>query len=214
MMKTTIRLVAGVLAVAWGVATAQELADISLPPPKTEGGKPLRDALKARASTREFGTQPIEPQTLSDLLWAAQGITRADGKRTSPSAKDWREIEIYVLNAEGAYRHDVRANRLQAVAKGDLRGLTGKQEFVTQVPVNLVYVADTTKMQKASAEEVVFYSAVDAGFVSQNIYLFCASEGLATVVRMPGDTSALAAALNLPDTSKIILAQSVGWSKK
>lgn len=213
-MKMTIRLAAGVMAMLCGIATAQELADIALPPPKTEGGKPLFDTLKARASTREFSTKQIESQTLSDLLWAAHGITRADGKRTSPSAKDWREMEIYVLTADGAYLHDVKANSLKAVAKGDLRKLTGKQEFVPNVPVNLVYVADTTKMLKATPEEIIFYSATDTAFISQNIYLFCASEGLATVVRQPNEKPALAAALKLPETSKVILAQSVGWPKK
>ncbi len=209
-----IRILIGALAMVCAVATAQELADIALPPPKTEGGKPLLDVLKARASTREFGAKAIEPQTLSDLLWAAHGITRADGKRTAPSAKDWREMEIYVINADGAYLHDVKAHCLKAVAKGDFRKLTGKQEFVPNVPVNLVYVADTTKMLKTTPEEIAFYSATDTAFISQNIYLFCASEGLATVVRQPNDKPALAAALKLPDTSKVILAQSVGWPKK
>ncbi len=214
-MQTTIKRLAGVLVLAAGVGMAQELADVKLPEPKTEGGKPLMQALKQRQSTREYGTQAIAPQMLSDLLWAAHGISRAEsGKRTAPSAKNWQEMEVYVLTAEGAYLHDVKANTLKAVAKGDLRKLTGKQEFVPLVPVNLVYVADTTKMLKATPEESAFYSATDTAFISQNVYLFCASEGLATVVRMPSDKPALAAALKLPDTAKITLAQSIGWPKK
>jgi len=211
----TIKLLVGVLVLAAGVALAQELADVKLPEPKMEGGKPLMQALKQRQSTREYGTQAIAPQTLSDLLWAAHGISRADtGKRTAPSAKNWQEMDVYVLTADGAYLHDVKANGLKAVAKGDFRKLTGKQEFAATVPVNLVYVADTTNMLKATPEEIVFYSSVDTGVIVENVYLFCASEGLATVVRTPNDKSALAAALKLPDTAKVILAQSVGWPRK
>jgi len=213
-MQTTIRMLAGVLVMASGLATAQELADVALPVPKTEGGKPLLQVLKERKTTREYSTQTLSPQQLSDLLWAAHGINRADGKRTAPSAKDWQEIEIYVLTPEGAWLHDVKANCLKAVAKGDFRKLTGKQDFVAIVPLDLVYVADTTKMKKSTPEEQAFYAATDTGFVSQNVYLFCASEGLGTVVRMPNDKPALAAALKLPDTARIVLAQTVGWPKE
>jgi nitroreductase len=208
-------MLAGVLVMATGLAAAQELADVALPAPKMEGGKPLLQVLKDRKSTREFAPQALAPQTLSDLLWAAHGISRADtGKRTAPSAKDCQEIEIYVVTAEGAWLHDVKANSLKAVAKGDFRKLTGKQDFVATAPLNLVYVADTAKLKKCTPEELAFYSATDTGFVGQNVYLFCASEGLATVVRMPSDKPALAAALKLPDTAKITLAQTVGCPKK
>ncbi len=213
-MQTTIKMLAGVLLMASGLAMAQDLADVALPAPKMEGGKPLLQLLKERKSTREFAPQALSPQQLSDLLWAAHGVNRADGKRTAPSAKDWQEIEIYVLTPEGAWLHDVKANCLKAVAKGDFRKLTGKQDFVALVPLDLVYVADTTKMKKATPEEQTFYAATDTGFVGQNVYLFCASEGLATVVRMPNDKPALAAALKLPETSKITLAQTVGLPKK
>ena len=213
-MQTTLRMLAGVLVMVSGLAAAQDLADIALPAPKTEGGKPLLQVLKERKTTREYSTQTLSPQQLSDLLWAAHGINRADGKRTAPSAKDWQEIEIYVLTPEGAWLHDVKANCLKAVAKGDFRKLTGKQDFVALVPLDLVYVADTTKMKKSTPEEQAFYAATDTGFVSQNVYLFCTSEGLGTVVRMPNDKPALAAALKLPDTAKVVLAQTVGWPKK
>ena len=214
-MQTVIKMLAGVLMMASGLAVAQELADVALSAPKMAGGKPLLQVLKERKSTREFAPEALTPQMLSDLLWAAHGINRTDtGKRTAPSAKDEQEIEVYVVTAEGVWQHDVKANGLKAIAKGDFRKLTGKQEFVATAPLNLVYVADTTKMKKCTPEEQAFYSAADTGFVSQNVYLFCASEGLATVVRMPSDKPALAAALKLSDTTKIILAQTVGYPKK
>lgn len=212
-MQVTIKLLAGVLAMASGLAVAQELADVALPAPQMAGSQPLMQALQARQSARKFSPQALTSQMISDLLWAAHGINRtATGKRTAPSAKDWQEIEIYVVTAEGIWRHDVKANSLKAVARGDFRKLTGKQDFVAMAPLDLVYVADVAKMKKSTPEEQVFYAAADTGFISQNVYLFCASAGLATVVRMPSEKPALAAALKLSDTGRVILAQTVGYS--
>jgi len=196
-------------------AKAEDLQPIVLPKPSKDGGKSVLAALWERRTNRNVGADKLSPQMLSDLLWAAHGINRADtGKRTAPSAKDCQEIEIYVVTAEGAWLHDVKANCLKTVAKGDFRKLTGKQDFVGTAPLNLVYVADTTKMKKCTPEELPFYAATDTGFVSQNVYLFCASEGLGTVVRMTTDRPALAAALKLSDTARITLAQTVGQPKR
>ena len=194
------------------VAAEAPLQDIKLPKPRMEGGKPLLTALKARQSQRAFKAQPLPPQLLSDLLWAAAGINRADsGKRTAPSARNWQEVDVYVVLPEGAYRYDAKANTLKAVVKGDLRAATGMQPFAATAPLNLVYVADPTRMEGASPEDKLLYYAADTGFIGQNVYLFCASEGLATVVRGAVDRKALAAALKLPDTYRVVLAQSVGY---
>ena len=188
------------------------LADIALPPPRTEGGKPLMEALKARQTSRAFSTKPLPDQVLSDLLWAAWGISRPDsGKRTAPSARNWQEVDVYVVLEQGAYLYDAKANALRAIADGDLRKLTGPQAFVGAAPLNLVYVADTARMAGSAPEDQALYSGADVGFISQNVYLFCASEGLATVVRGMVDREALAKALNLPEEKKIILAQTVGY---
>jgi SagB-type dehydrogenase family enzyme len=169
-------------------------------------------ALKERHSTREFSTRALPPQLLSDLLWAASGVNRPDsGKRTAPSARDWREIDVYVVMAEGAYRYDSPTHTLKRVVSGDLRKLTGVQDFVATAPLNLVYVADRDRMSDAGAEQKVLYSAADTGFIAQNVYLFCASEGLATVVRGSVDRDALSVALGLGSHQQIILAQTVGY---
>lgn len=195
-----------------GTLAAQETEVIKLLPPGMEGGKPLMQALKERHSTREFNTRALPPQLLSDLLWAASGVNRPDsGKRTAPSARDWREIEVYVVMAEGAYRYDSPTHTLKRVVTGDLRKLTGVQDFVATAPLNLVYVADRNKMSDAGAEQKALYSATDTGFIAQNVYLFCASEGLATVVRGSVDRAALSAALGLGSDQQIILAQTVGY---
>lgn len=195
------------------LAGAQELKDISLPAPKTEGGKPLMQALKERQTSRAYSPKKLPLQTVSDLLWAADGINRADsGKRTAPSTRNWQEIDIYVVLEEGTFLYDAKGNTLKAIVKQDLRKMTGTQDFVHTAPMNLVFVADTGKMKGTSPDDQTLYAGADAAFISQNIYLFCASEGLATVVRgLIGDKKALAEALKLSEGKRIILAQTVGY---
>ncbi|MGE5027514.1 MAG: SagB/ThcOx family dehydrogenase [Betaproteobacteria bacterium] len=186
---------------------------IKLPPPQTEGGMPLTQALKTRHSSREFSPRALPMQVLSDLLWAADGINRPEsGKRTAPSARDMREISVYLFTADGAYLFDPDAHALRRVSARDLRMLTGTQDFVGAAPLNLVYVADLGRMD-TSEENKSFYSAADTGFIAQNVYLFCASAGLATVVRGSVDRAALATALGLPPQRQVILAQTVGYPK-
>jgi nitroreductase len=196
-------------------AAAQELAPIQLPAPQTEGGKPLMQALKLRATARAFAPDPLPKQTLSTLLWAAWGINRPkEGKRTAPSARNWQEIDVYVVTASGAYLYNAAANTLKPIVAGDLRALTGAQEFVKEAPVTLVFVADTTRMKGSQADTQQAYAFADAAFISQNVYLFCASEGLATGVRAMVDRPALAKALKLGASQIIAFAQSVGLPKK
>jgi SagB-type dehydrogenase family enzyme len=205
-------LVALLISPAW--LAAQELKPIELLQPQTEGGMLLMQALKARHTTREFKPNPLPAQVLSNLLWAAFGINRPDsGKRTAPSARNWQEIDIYVVMAEGTYIYDAKVHRLNPVLSGDIRAATGGQDFVRDAPVNLVYIADLAKTGDASAEGQNLYTAVDTGFISQNVYLFCASEGLATVVRGTVDRTALAKLLKLRADQKIIVAQTVGYPK-
>ncbi len=195
-----------------GNAVAQESTTIRLPPPETAGGMPLMQALMTRHSTREFSATPLPPQLLANLLWAAGGVNRPDtGKRTAPSARDWREVEIYLATADAAFRYDAPTHSLIKVADGDLRALTGMQDFVATAPLNLVYVADLDRMSGASAEDKARYSATDTGFMAQNVYLYGASAGLGVVVRGLVDREVLGAALGLRCNQRIILAQTVGY---
>ena len=170
--------------------------------------------LKNRKSTREFGPQKLSSQTLSNLLWAAFGINRPDGHRTAPSAMNWQEVSIYVATAEGVYLYDAQPHALKPVLAGDLRAATGTQDYVKDAAVNLVYVSDMSKTSRVTAAEAEKYTAADVGFIAQNVYLYCASEGLAVVVRGSIDRPALAKTLKLPPQQQIILAQSVGYPKK
>ena len=191
---------------------AQELKPVVLPPPQTDGGRPLMQVLKDRKTTRDFAPEKLSAQVLSNLLWAAFGVNRPDGRRTAPSAMNWQEIDIYVAVSDGLFLYDAKANRLQPVLAQDVRSATGTQDFVGVAPLNLVYVADRTK--SGSGPDSDLYTGADAGFISQNVYLFCASENLATVVRGSVDRAALAKVMKLRPEQKILLAQTVGYPKK
>ena len=177
--------------------------DIKLPAPKKTGGKPLMEALNLRQSTREFSSKALNNQTLSNLLWAAYGFNRAD-KRVAPSANNKQEFEVYVALEKGIYLYDAKANFLILKVKGDFRKNTGKQDYVAKAPVNLMFVADLEKMGKDMA-------CADCGFISQNVYLFCASENLGTVVRGYFDKDELHKLLKLAEKQEVILTQTVGY---
>jgi len=197
---------------AW---SADELKPIQLPAPKMEGGKPLMQALKDRHTTRDFATDTLSLQMLSNLLWAADGINRPeDGKRTAPSAMNIQETDIYVALASGFYLYQAKENVLKPVLAQDVRAKTGSQPFVGEAALNLVYVADYAKMTRGSEEDKDLYAAADVGFIAQNVYLFCSSENLACVVRGSVDRKGLAELVKLRPEQKIILAQTVGYPKK
>ncbi|MGA7161221.1 MAG: SagB/ThcOx family dehydrogenase [Bacteroidota bacterium] len=206
---STVLLIAGITC-----ATAQELKSIKLPPPQTEIGKPLMQVLKLRQSSRNFDSIALPMQEVSNILWAAYGINRPEsGKRTAPSAMNWQEVDLYVAMAEGLFLYDPKGNHLNLVIAKDLRPATGSQAFVANAPLNIVYVADFARASKASDEDKILYTAADVGFIAENVYLYCASEGLAVVVRGSVDRTSLAEALKLRADQKIILTQTVGYGK-
>lgn len=184
---------------------------IVLPQPQRSGGLPLMDALDRRHSTREFRPDPLPIQTLSDLLWAAWGINRpAEHEHTAPSAMNAQEIDVYVALREGLYRYDAEHHTLALVAAADVRPVTGMQDFVDHAPLDLVYVADHSRMKLVPERARETYAAVCAGAIAQNVYLYCASSGLATVVRAWFDRGALERALRLSETQHVVLTQTVG----
>lgn len=193
----------------------QDLKPVQLLEPQMEIGRPLMQVLKDRRSSRSYSDKMLDKQVLSNLLWAGFGINQPEsGKRTAPSAHNWQEIDIYVATGDGLYLYDAKKHMLNPIHTEDIRAVTGTQSFVKEAPVNLVFVADYARTGKSDMDEKVFYSTTDAGFISQNVYLYCASEGLATVVRGLVDRPALARAMKLRSDQRIILAQSVGYPKK
>jgi nitroreductase len=190
---------------------AAQTPAIQLAPPDRSGGRPLMQVLQDRHSQRDFRREPLPAQIVSNLLWAAFGINRSDGRRTAPSASNRQEIDIYVATSAGLYVYDATAHRLQPVVPGDLRGATGTQAFAADAAIDLVYVADFAKMGGGSSDDRLMYAGADAGVIAENVYLFCASERLATVVRASVDRAALGRRMGLRPEQRIILAQSVGY---
>lgn len=172
----------------------------------------LLEVLLRRRSSRQFEPRQLRLSVLSRLLWAAFGINRpAESGRTAPSAQNQQEIQVYVAMASGLYLYDAGANLLRLVVADDVRAATGGQEFVATAPVNLIYVAGLDPAPGASRVEQEFYAALDTGHISQNVYLFCAAEGLAAVARGQLDRPALARRMQLQPGQQVILAQSVGY---
>lgn len=184
---------------------------VALPAPRMEGGAPFLSTLARRQSVRAYAGQPLAPQTLSDLLWAANGINRPEaGERTAPSWRGSKAIDIYVATPEAVLRYNPAAHALVRVIAGDIRPLTGRQPFAATAPVVLIYVADRSRMPEAPAPQLDLYAHVDAALVAQNVYLFAASEGLGTVLLGNVEKQDLAKALNLRGDQILTFTQPVG----
>jgi SagB-type dehydrogenase family enzyme len=189
---------------------AESGATKSLPAPQMTGGKPVMQALKERKSVREYKPDALSPQQMSDLLWAAFGMNRPEiDHRTAPSAQNNQDVDIFVAVADGLYRYDAKPHQLVKVADRDLRPLTGGQPFIKVAPVQLIYVSDYARMPKVKPELRDLYAGVDTGCVIQNVYLYCASAGLASVVHEL-DRDPLSKAMNLRPDQHVVVAQTVG----
>jgi len=211
--KASTGLLSAAVAAGTSSLAGQEATIQQLPPPRAQGGKPLIEALKIRRSIREYADRALPQQVLSDLLWAAFGINRSSGDRTAPYWRHIMVIDIYAAMADGVWYYDPKRHLLQQHSRADIRAATGQQDFVAGAPLNLIYVAHGERMQDISPEERRLYASVDTGFIGQNVYLFCASEGLATVFRGAVDTKRLAQIMRLDPALFITFAQTVGYPK-
>lgn len=182
---------------------------IKLPEPDKTGGKPLMETLTERRSSRAFSDKKLDRQTLSTLLYAAYGINRPDGRHTAPTARNVQDMYVYVGLEEGTYVYVPSTHSLELVSEKDLRSQFGRQAHFAAAPVALTYVSDTSKY--STDEDKIFYPANHAGYISQNVYLFCASEGLSTVICAMVDKEELGKALGLSKDMKVLLSQPVGY---
>jgi len=213
-MQTLTKLALGVMGKLRPKPAIGSSADaIALPVPETDGGLPLMQALQRRHSAREFAPDALPLPLLSGLLWAACGCNRPDGGRTAPSALNAQEIDLVVALPSGAYRYDAASHRLLLVTSGDLRRVTGYQDFVDEAPLDLVYLADHARMGLVPVHQRECYASVAAGAIAQNVYLFAASNGLATVLRGWIDRGSIADALGLTHDQQVLLSQTVGYPK-
>lgn len=209
-MKTkVIVLLAGLLSML--NLNAQVIETVTLPPAQTTGGMPLMEAFQLRKSQRSFSSKELSSQQVSNLLWAAYGINRPEGLRTVPAAKEWYEYDIYVLKTDGWYLYEPKKHVLLKMGNEDLRIYGGTQDFVKAAPVILVYVADFDRMTGATDDLKKFFSAVDLGYISQNVYLWSASEGLATIILGQVDKPKVHEVLKLKPAQQVILSQPVAY---
>ena len=203
-------------AIAAITLSASAMAQIteSLPAPDRTGGLPLMQTLDRRYSVREFDSaRALSRQQISDLLWATAGVNRKQsGKRTNPTARDARDISVYMLDTTGAYLYNPVDNTITKVADGDHRALlAGGQKFVLQAPVSFLFVADLNKF--SGSPRALTMAAIDAGIACENLNLYCTSAGLATVPRATMDTDALSSLLGLTDKQIPLLNNPVGYAK-
>jgi nitroreductase len=198
-----------------GTSDAQtSIESIKLPTPRMDGGLPLMQALARRRSIRAFSGRNLDKQMMSDLLWAAFGINRPEtGDRTAPSWRHSIETDIYACTAEGVFLYEPKTNELRRVLEADIRAKTSAMVFAGSAPVVLVYVADLSRMAQAPREEQASVALVDSGIIGQNVYLFCASAGLATVILGTVDRAGLPKRMGLPDNQIVTFAQPVGYPK-
>jgi SagB-type dehydrogenase family enzyme len=188
---------------------------IELPAPDKQGGIPLMQAFNQRQSSREFIPDRLPLQVMSDLLWAAFGINRPEfGGHTAPSAMHANEIDVYAALPEGLYRYDPDRHTLRLVSAMDVRRVTGYQDFVDDAPLDLIFVADHSRMKLIPVAQHEALSAANVGAIAENVYLYCASAGLSVVVRAWFDRKALSEAMKLDADQHIVLTQTLGYGKR
>lgn len=215
-MKNRTALVVLLVLFTGGIMNAQSLETTKLPAPALKNDKPFMQTVKERKSSREFSGEELNLQDLSNLLWCANGVNRPErGKRTSPSARNAQDVDIYVVLKQGIYLYQAKKHELLPVVSGDYRKNTGMQAWVGTAPLNLVYVSDLAKLDFAEErEDQVMIAAIDAGHCSQNVYLYGAAANLAVVTRASIDKAQMADILKLRPEQLIIIAQTVGYPKQ
>ena len=208
-MKRTILSVIA-LSLVFAGCTAQT---IKLPAPQKTGGKNVIETLWARHSNNEFSDKMLSQQDLSNLLFAAVGVNREDGRLTSPTASNRQEIRVFVFTADGVCEYLNAENSLKTIVKGDHRKLVAmQQDWVTSAPVILVLVADETKFGRSDQGSKVMMG-VDAGIVCENINIFCAGTGLVTRPRATMDAEGIRTLLGLDSSQTPIMNNPVGYPK-
>ena len=186
---------------------------VNLPAPRKDAGMTLYQALQQRASVRDFKTDPVSDQTLSDLLWAAMGINREDGRLTAPTAMNTQEIRLYVCRADGNFEYIAKENFLVKISDKDVRkDIAGRQGSVADAPVFIVLTADLNRY-RMKGDMTARFGAIDCGYVSQNICLACEALGLKTVPRAGMDENVLKEALAIQDGQLLLINHPVGYQK-
>ena len=211
-------------------STLQDLKTIVLLKPKPGNKKSVLNTFRQRRTIREISDKKLSLQMLSNLLWAACGVNRKKGPfgipgRTAATASNSQEIDVYVALQEGIYCYDPIHHRLIPVIAGDLRPLAigqGQEKFGDKAPVRLIYVADVDKLANTRGyqepglqdpEVQKSYYFVDTGLIAGNVYLFAASNGLASWFHNC-NKSRLTLRLNLRFNQRVLFGQTIGYPAK
>ncbi|MBO5924223.1 MAG: nitroreductase family protein [Lentisphaeria bacterium] len=204
MKKILCGFIAGVCVLTAVDAAAENV--IKLPTPNLKSNVSLKSALEKRKTSRTFSNKALSELDLSNLLWAAYGQNRPNGKRTVPVARGIYAIEMYVALSDGVYKHELGDNVLKKVTSQDMRAESDSRKMGAKAPVVLVMVADGDAFNGKGSH----YIAMEAGAIMQNIYLYCAGYNLNTVVCGSFKPQIWAKALKLPANKYVILTQVVG----
>jgi len=191
------------------------ITPIKLNSPELDKGISIMQALKNRKSERKLSSKKLSLQDLSELLWAANGVNREDGKRTAPSALNRHSVDVYVVLQEGVYLYEPVKHQLLPIVEGDFRKLAGRQDYVYTAPLNLIYVTDLEKLKDlpmpAPTDEKLTWVYIEAGHKAENVCLYCASEGLGVATRTLIDKEKFGNVIRLRSEQIVVSAQTVGY---
>ena len=184
--------------------------EVALPAPAKTGGMPLMQTLAERKTIRDYKPAELDAATISEILYAANGVNRPDGKRTIPTAMNKQDLEVYIALPSAAYHYDAKANKLVKIADGDFRTeLIANKNMAQNSACILVYASDSSKFPND-----IKYPAIHVGEASQDVYLYAASKGLGTVSLGMYDEKGVRKVFKLEDKMTVILAQAVGVPAK
>jgi nitroreductase len=187
--------------------------EIALPKPNLKSGKPFMQCVAERRTERKFSTRPLSQQTIAEILFVADGVTRKDGRKTVPTARNKQNQSVYAVTADGIYLYNSKKHSLIPVMKGDFRKNCGLQPFHKKAPLILLFVADLSAVGNTPADQAI-YAGNHSGSASQNVYLYAASENLATVVCGMLDRAALKKMLNLKKDQMVVFSQPIAYPAK
>ena len=187
--------------------------EIALPKPNLKSGKPFMQCVAERRTERKFSTKPLSQQTIAEILFVADGVTRKDGRKTVPTARNKQNQSVYAVTADGIYLYNSKKHSLIPVMKGDYRKNCGLQPFHKKAPLILLFVADLSAIGN-TPEDQALYAGNHSGSASQNVYLYAASENLATVVCGMLDRAALKKLLNLKKDQMVVFSQPIAYPAK
>ena len=204
-----------------GQPGAQDL--INLPAPDSQGTVSVAQAIKSRRTVRQFARQNLTQNQLSQLLWAAYGITDSRGLRSAPSAGALYPLDLYAVVgdrqvsslAAGVYHYLPEKHSLEVIRQGDLRPAVARaslsQAWMAEAPIMLVITGEYRRCQIKYGERGIRYTYMEAGHVGQNIFLQAEALGLGAGIVGAFENAAVSQTLGLPPAHDPLIIMPVGY---